>query len=297
VTDYGLRIADCGLNNQALTSQQSKVAAEFDAVAARYDGTWTNSTIGRLQRESVWRAIDGIFTPGGHILDLGCGTGVDAAHLARAGLRVHATDISGAMLKATRKRSERERITDRVTFELRGLEDLALLKERGPFDGAISNFGAINCVKDIPGVASSLANLIRPGGGLVICSMGRFCAWESLWYLLHAHPGKAFRRWGGVALARASPEVRNDAQGVVGAGHAFEVFYPRVTEIASAFRKHFRLIRFRSIGVFVPPSCMESWAGAAPAFMRRLGRLDSMVGAWPGLRAIGDHRLLILVRL
>ena len=31
-------------------------------------------------------------------------------YLARAGLRVHATDISGAMLQATRKRSERERI-------------------------------------------------------------------------------------------------------------------------------------------------------------------------------------------
>ena len=234
--------------------------------------------------------------PADSILDLGCGTGVDAAHLARAGLRVHATDISGAMLRATRKRSERERITDRVTFELRGLEDLALLKERGPFDGAISNFGAINCVRDLPGVASSLAELIRPGGRLVICSMGRFCLWESLWYLMHGRARKAVRRWSGAAPAGHCPADQNDSQASFGIGHRFEVFYPTVAEIASAFREHFRLIHFRSIGVFVPPSCMESWAGAAPAFMRRLERLDFLLGAWPGLRAFGDHRLLILRR-
>jgi ubiquinone/menaquinone biosynthesis C-methylase UbiE len=297
VTDCGLRIADCGLNNQALTSQQSKVAAEFDAVAARYDDTWTNSVIGRLQRESVWRAIDGTYSPGGHILDLGCGTGVDAVYLARAGFRVHATDISSAMLQATRKRLEREGITDEVTFELGALEDLSVLKERGPFDGAISNFGAINCVKDLPGVASSLAQLIRPGGRLVICSMGRFCLWESLWYLVHARAGKAVRRWRGAAPAGQCPEERNDSRAAFGTGHRFEVFYPTVAEIASAFKQYFRLIHLRGVGVFVPPSYMESWARESRALARRLGRLDSMVGEWPGLRAVGDHRLLIFLRI
>jgi 2-polyprenyl-3-methyl-5-hydroxy-6-metoxy-1,4-benzoquinol methylase len=296
VTDFRLQISDCGLNHQTLPRQQFKVAAAFDALATRYDDIWTNSIVGRQQRESVWRAIDGIFTPGGHILDLGCGTGIDAAHLARAGFRVHAIDISEAMLEATRNQSEREGITDRVTSELRALEDLPLLQERGPFDGAVSNFGVFNCVPDLHGVASSLAQLIRPGGTLAICSMGRFCFWESLWYLLHARLGKAFRRWSGAAPTRVWPEGRNDPQGVVRDTNGFAVFYPTVAQIASAFGKHFRLIHFRSVGVFVPPSCMEACARAAPALVRGLGRLDSLVGACPGLRAIGDHRLLILVR-
>jgi ubiquinone/menaquinone biosynthesis C-methylase UbiE len=269
--------------------QRSKVAAAFDVAASCYDNTWTNSVIGRLQRESIWRTIDDIFTPGGHILDLGCGTGIDAVHLAHAGFRVHATDISAAMLRVARKRLEEEGIMDGVTFELGALEDLSALKERGPFDGAISNFGAINCVKNLRGMASSLAELIRPGGSLLICSMGRFCLWESLWCLVRAQPGKALRRWRGASAA-------GGARSSFGAAHHFEVFYPTVAEIASAFGEHFRLIRFRSVGVFVPPSFMESWARAAPALMRRLGRLDSMVGAWPGLRAAGDHRLLILRR-
>jgi ubiquinone/menaquinone biosynthesis C-methylase UbiE len=273
-----------------------KVAAAFDALAPRYDDTWTDSVIGRLQRESVWRAIDGIFTPGGYILDLGCGTGIDAVHLARVGFRVHAIDISEAMLQATQKRSEREGIADRVTFELRALEGLSHLKEPGPFDGAISNFGAFNCVRDLHGVASSLAQLIRPGGALTVCSMGRFCVWESLWYLLHGRPGKAFRRWSGAAPARVCPEGRDEPRGVVRETDGFEVYYPTVAQFASAFRKHFRLVHFRSVGVFVPPSCMEGCARAAPALVRGLGRLDSLVGAWPGLRGAGDHRLLILAR-
>jgi ubiquinone/menaquinone biosynthesis C-methylase UbiE len=277
--------------------QRSHVATAFDAVASRYDDTWTNSIIGRLQRESIWRAIDGIFTPGGHILDLGCGTGTDAVYLARAGLRVHATDISAAMLSATQKRLEGEGIKDRVTFELGALEDLSLLKERGPFDGAISDFGAVNCVENLRDVASSLAELIRPGGKFIICSMGRFCVWETLWYLLHAQPVKAFRRWSGVVPTAAYREGRKVTQGSVGPGYRFEVFYPTVAEIASAFKEHFRLIHFRSIGVFVPPSYVESWARATPAFFRQLGRLDLLVGAWPGLRAAGDHRLLIFVRI
>jgi ubiquinone/menaquinone biosynthesis C-methylase UbiE len=296
LTPASAKTLSCEKARTSAYTQQSNVAAAFDALASRYDDTWTSSVIGRLQRESVWRAIDGIYSPGGHILDLGCGTGVDAVYLARAGFRVHATDISAAMLQATRKRLEREGITDEVTFGLGALEDLSVLKERGPFDGAISNFGAINCVKDLPGVASSLGQLIRPGGRLVLCSMGRFCVWESLWYLLHARLGKAFRRWSGAAPTRVWPEGRNDPQGVVRDTNGFAVFYPTVAQIASAFGKHFRLIHFRSVGVFVPPSCMEACARAAPALVRGLGRLDSLVGACPGLRAIGDHRLLILVR-
>jgi ubiquinone/menaquinone biosynthesis C-methylase UbiE len=274
-------------------TQQSKVAAAFDAVAPRYDVTWTHSVVGRIQRESVWRAIDGVFMPGGQILDLGCGTGIDAAYLARAGHQIHAIDLSPAMLHSARRRLNGEGLTNEVTLELGALEDLPQLTELRPFDGAISNFGAINCVKNLREVALRLAELIRPGGRLVICSIGRFCVWESLWYLVHARPGKAFRRWSGSAAAEVG---RNGVQGSGAGGSHFEVFYPTVAEIESAFAERFRLLQFRSIGIFVPPSYAESWARVAPALFRRLGRLDSMIGAWPGLRAIGDHRLLILER-
>jgi len=71
----------------------------FDLLAADYDRTWTNSGAGRLQRDAVWRQIVRLFRAGDHVLDLGCGTGEDAAHLMRHGVRVRAMDASPEMVR------------------------------------------------------------------------------------------------------------------------------------------------------------------------------------------------------
>src|SRR5690349_6618752 len=63
-------------------------APAFDTVAARYDELWTESPAGRAQRELVWRELDPRLHPGQRILDIGCGTGADAAHFTARGLDV-----------------------------------------------------------------------------------------------------------------------------------------------------------------------------------------------------------------
>ena len=283
-------------NARSPATQQSKVAAAFDALAPRYDDTWTNSVIGRLQRESVWRAIDGIFM----------------SRRAYSGSRLWNRESMRPTWpvpdsESTRPTSHRRCCRPRGsgwsekesrTSDLRAAARWrisSLLKERGPFDGAISNFGAINCVKNLRGVRfkpGRIDSSRRQAGhlldGPILCLgvalVPRAC-----------QPGKAIRRWSGAAPAGQCPEDRDDSQGSLApVAAALRFFIPRSLRLPQPLAGHFRLIHLRSIGVFVPPSYMESWARAAPAFLRRLGRLDFMVGAWPGLRAIGDHRLLIL---
>jgi ubiquinone/menaquinone biosynthesis C-methylase UbiE len=48
----------------------------------RYDAVWTDTPHGRAQRDLVWRHVDRLFQRGDSVLDLGCGTGEDAAHFA-----------------------------------------------------------------------------------------------------------------------------------------------------------------------------------------------------------------------
>src|ERR1700691_1229448 len=115
----------------------------FNRLAEAYDDVWTNTAIGAQQRIAVWRRIDPLFSKGDRVLDLGCGTGVDAQHLKENGVEPYGIDSSAAMVQKAQSRG--------VNAHQRPIEELANL--RLEFDGAISNFGALNCVQSMPDTA------------------------------------------------------------------------------------------------------------------------------------------------
>ena len=71
-----------------LVSETSIAGAAFNRIAPQYDELWTYSSVGRLQRDTVWRRLDKLFNDGETLLDLGCGTGEDALHFMRRGMSV-----------------------------------------------------------------------------------------------------------------------------------------------------------------------------------------------------------------
>jgi ubiquinone/menaquinone biosynthesis C-methylase UbiE len=233
-------------------------------MATRYDAVWTDTAIGRAQRNVVWREIDRLFHPGERILDIGCGTGEDAAHFAARGVHVYATDASPAMVHVARERG--------VAATVCNAEELGRLGKS--FDGAISNFGALNCVENLPAVAVSLAPLVRPGGHVAICLLGRFCAWETLYYGVRLEWSKAWRRWRSAQY------------------HGITIHYPTVAEVRTAFAPDFELRRWTGTGLLVPPSYVK----LPPALVRVFAACDSLLARLPLLRALADHRLFLLVR-
>ena len=116
-----------------------RAGAAFDGLAPQYDQLWNHATIGRLQREAVWRRLDPLFRPGDSLLDLGCGTGEDSLHFAERGVKVRAIDASCEMVRVARSRG--------VDASVLPIEDLDRIA--GRFDGVISDFGALNCVADL----------------------------------------------------------------------------------------------------------------------------------------------------
>src|SRR5215475_9142538 len=130
------------------SSAQSR-SSPFDALAPHYDDLFTNSHIGHAQRQVVWTKLQEVFKPGDRILEINCGTGVDAVYLARMGVRVLALDSSAGMIAATERRLDKESMHEFVTCRQLAIEDLGQLNGVGLFDGVLSNFGGLNCVSDL----------------------------------------------------------------------------------------------------------------------------------------------------
>src|SRR5690242_15300398 len=81
------------------TGHADQVRSLFDAKAAGWSGKYAadGRLAGRLTRLAA--AVREAAAPGGDLLDLGCGSGDLARHLASAGHRVTGCDISPRMLE------------------------------------------------------------------------------------------------------------------------------------------------------------------------------------------------------
>jgi SAM-dependent methyltransferase len=262
-------------------TQHQLCPAPFDAVAERYDESFTFSHIGRIQRNAVWRELSHTFRSGDRILEVGCGTGVDACYLAERDVRVVACDSSSQMVTLADRRVQERGLQKLVhPIHLRA-EEIPALQTSELFDGAFSNFGALNCVNDLGNFASDLAQLVKPGAKALLCWIGPCCLWEVAWYLGHGQPDKAFRRFrrGGVEVSLRQ-------------GPTFRVYYPSVRALGTAFNKQFTLRRVRGIGVSVPPSYVEVWAAKHSRLLRICETADLLLGRFPGIRAFADHVLL-----
>ncbi len=68
--------------------------------------------------------------------------------------------------------------------------------EEPPFDLVFSNFGGLNCLslQQLSALAPHIDTALKPGGYFVAVVMGRFCWWETLYFLLKGKWASAFRR-------------------------------------------------------------------------------------------------------
>lgn len=194
-----------------------------------------------------------------------------------------ACDIAPRMIDLARERVSTTKFGGAIEFRALPTEEIGKLAAEEPFDGAFSNFAGLNCVEDLAATARDLRNLIKPGGPLLVCMIGRFVPWEILWFLAHGDP------------ARAGLRLRSGTSRAVEGGH-LKVQYPSVREIVRVFAPSFRLKRWRGIGITVPPSYMERWANRFPRTTRVLSGVDDRLGDLPVFRNMADSVLLTFAR-
>lgn len=254
-------------------------ASPFDEMAAGYDEQFTHTACAAVLRELVWERLPAVF--GGHewLLELGCGTGEDAIRLARAGHRVFAVDAAEEMIRVARLKALAAGVADRIEFHVLPMEALHTLPRERCFDGVFSNFGAVNCVADLPRLAATLAARLQDRAPLLFVAMGRHVPWEWAWFLARGDRQRAFRRLheGGLSW------------------RGLHIHYPTPAQLARSLAPHFQTRRRSGLGFALPPSYAAGWLEDSPrtlALLRGIDRATSRLSA-----GLADHYLLEATRL
>lgn len=260
--------------------------SEFDNVADDYDHHITGNRMNLLLRNRSLAVLMDRFRDAHHLLEIGCGSGMETLPLLQQGHEVEAIDISSRMLATVRHKAEGAGVAHRLTTRELAAGALGRLVEEGlagSFDGAFSTYGALNCEPDLRAVPVALHRLLKPGAPFLTAIYNRWCLFELVGYSVTLQGRRALGR-------RRNPVP-------VGASRfCVDVYAYSVGDIQRLFQPVFELERLEGVPVLLPPSDLVSYANRFDRHFDRLAAWDASVGRrWPFNR-LGDHFLMTFAR-
>jgi cyclopropane fatty-acyl-phospholipid synthase-like methyltransferase len=131
-----------------------------------------DETLPEATQKLTDRMIDSAhLEPGLEVIDIGCGTGTPAIHLAKQfGVRVLGITTSSVGVAAATARAEREGAVQSVRFELRDGTDTGL--PSASFDRAWV-LESSHLMRDRAGLLNECSRMLRPGGVMSLCDVIR----------------------------------------------------------------------------------------------------------------------------
>jgi SAM-dependent methyltransferase len=262
----------------------------FDAAEARYDDDERENPVLAHMRARAFVQLCVAFPRGARLIEVGSGTGTEAARLARErGCRVALVDVAPRLLERAAAKV-REAAPDGLlgahVLRAAAVGSLGLTYRRASFDGAYSSFGPLNCEPRLEPVAAGLADLVRPGGALVLSVINRWCPAEVAWFALHGEWRAAARRWGGPIEAAAFPGGPKDVT----------TWYYSRGDVERAFSPGFHVEHVEALPLLWPPPYLDFLVLRFGRLFRALEPVERWAAPRPVLRELGDHTLLRLRR-
>ena len=254
------------------------VNAAFTKQAVHFDADDFSNPVLQRWRQQVYAHVDHFIKPRSSILELNAGTGIDAVRFVTKGHRVHATDLSGGMIVELKKKAEKFSLQQEITVQQISFEKLDGVN--GKFDYVFSNFGGLNCLKDLSIVTHQLPGLLNKDAYLTLVIMPPVCLWEWLW-IFKGQIKKATRRISGKTMAHLE-------------GEYFATYYHSLSNVRKAFGPQFKLVQAEGLGVLAPPPAATNFVEKYPQLATFLGRLDGFVRTHFPFNRCGDHLIVTL---
>jgi ubiquinone/menaquinone biosynthesis C-methylase UbiE len=254
------------------------VLEAFDSVAVQFDERFENEITHRI-RNKIYSLVERTVHPPASLLDINCGTGIDAMALAQKGFSVLGLDASPGMIQEAGRKAAREPGA-RVAFSVGSFHHLSG-HIPGLFDLAFSNFGGLNCTDDLSSVAGEVSSVLRPGGYFLAVVMPPFSLWEFFSYALRGQRRNALRRMRKGTLATGFD------------GKSFTVLYHSPRTFMDACSPWFELRDLIGLSIMSPTPQSTGFARAFPRLIRLLMWVDSQIERLPLFRSSGDHFIVI----
>ncbi len=260
-----------------------ELSHSWDFLSNEYDDYNESRIVFSYMRNVSLSYLKKFYSKGMSILELGCGTGDEAIHLAKCGIKVFGTDISNEMIKKSIKKAEIENLIESCRFECLPIERISSINE--VFDGVYSSFGGLNCIKSLESFAQDIEQLIKTGGYLIISVMNRVSIAENILYSMILKFKTAFRR------INKKPLIIK----VAGTPFSFECRYYTPKKFFSYFGKNFELIEYRALPLFlIPAKPVELFFFKHSQLFNFIIKLDNFFSKLPFFKSLGDHFLIIL---
>ena len=246
----------------------------YDKLAEEYDRLVTRDL---WMRRVLWRHYTRVFRAGSRVLDVGCGTGLDALFLAQTGIVVAGIDASAGMIAELRKKADNSGAA--IESRVGGGDDLSAWADAS-FDGILSSFAGLNAVNDLGAFAGEAARVLKPRGRMVAHLLGPHHIWHLLGLAVHG------------AWAEAGEYRRRREEVLVVAGQPMRHrLLPSGDTYRRYFAARFRLRRCYALG-FLRPRDWDAWLPEAIADWT--GHVEAVVGRLPLLRDWGGFFVLDL---
>ncbi len=213
-------------------------------------------------RDVLWDRYARLFRPGDAVLDVGCGTGIDALFLAEKEVHVVGIDGSPSMIAEGQAKLESDRLKELVELRVLDIGEIGSLPAAS-FDGIISAFASLSAVADLDAFGAEAARLLRPRGTMLLHLLNRWSVWEWLGLLRQGRFG---------ASRRLGRSVERNF--LIGERPVRHYLYHARDAYARFFAARFRLRRAYGLGILRPPHTLRR---IPPVVFTALDRLERPV--------------------
>lgn len=255
-----------------------KINTGFGNMADEYDSMQNTNIPVKIMREKFYKTVESFVKPPANVLELNCGTGIDAFHFADAGYNVMATDISDKMLMNARSKNPLKNLS----FEKLNLYELA--KASGKYDLIISNLGGLNCMDDLSNLNKDVYKLLNPNGFFIASVMPQLCLWEFA-LLLKGEFKRALRR-----LKRSGVIANVGGEKIFVRYYSPKIFY-------DYFKINFKLKKTSALRVFAPPPPASHWYQQHPRITKFLDIIDDTIESLYLSSFVCDYYIIVLQKV